>query len=345
MKKKTTLIFALILIVVSVNLKAADSYTSASAGEFVKVGAAGGQFLKIGVGARANSMAGAYTSVANDLTSLYWNPAGLADVKKMSADFSYTQWFSDFKHSYGAIALPIGENFTAAVHMISLNSDNIEITTVSVPEGTGLTYTCSDVLVGASFAGYLTDQFSFGVTFKYVNNGFGSVSSDGIAFDIGTMYQTGIQGIKLGFAISNLGTEQAYEGQDLKTTKKLYDAMYASPLDATYLSRSYSLPLIFRAGISSEIIKSEEHKLLVAGDFVTHSDVKEQFALGAEYTWNDLLMLRAGYRFGHDQFGFAGGVGVKYIGGGFIGQLDYSMSPTIDLGLVNRLSISMAIGE
>lgn len=176
---------------------------------FVKVGAAGSQFLKIPIGARGNGLAGAYSSLCNDLTSIYWNPAGLADVKNIAADFSYTQWFAGFKHSFGAFALPIGRNFTSAISLVSLNSGNIEITTLEKPNGTGLSYQVNDVAIAFTFAGYLTDQFSFGLTAKYVSNAISNLSSRGIAFDVGTMYETGIRGIRLGFSIHNLGVKQA----------------------------------------------------------------------------------------------------------------------------------------
>lgn len=310
---------------------------------FVKVGAAGSQFLKIPIGARANGLAGAYTSISNDLTSIFWNPAGLADVKYISADFSYTQWFAGFKHSFGAFALPVGRNFTAAVALVALNSGNIEITTLEKPNGTGLSYQVNDVALSFTFSGYLTDQFSFGLTAKYVNNSISNLSSTGIAFDVGTMYETGIQGIRLGFSIHNLGIKQAYSGQDLNTSKKLYEALNAAPLDIAYISNSYSLPLIFRAGISSEVWKVEDHKVIVAGDFITLSDTPEHFALGAEYTFKDFLALRAGYQFGTDIFGLSGGVGLKYFAGGFEGEFDYSLTPTKNIGLVNRLSIKVAV--
>lgn len=310
---------------------------------FVKVGAAGSQFLKIPIGARANGLAGAYSSVSNDLTSIFWNPAGLADVKYISADFSYTQWFAGFKHSFGAFALPVGRNFTAAIALVALNSGNIEITTLEKPNGTGLSYQVNDVALSLTFSGYLTDQFSFGLTAKYVNNSISNLSSTGIAFDVGTMYETGIQGIRLGFSIHNLGVKQAYSGQDLKTSKKLYEALNAAPLDIAYISNSYSLPLIFRAGISSEVWKVEDHKVIVAGDFITLSDTPEHFALGAEYTFKDFLALRAGYQFGTDVFGLSGGVGLKYFAGGFEGEFDYSITPTKNIGLVNRLSIKVAV--
>ena len=70
------------------SLKADDAAAGASLGEFVKVGAAGAQFMKIPIGARATGMANTQGAVANDLTSVFWNPAGVADIKSMSANFT-----------------------------------------------------------------------------------------------------------------------------------------------------------------------------------------------------------------------------------------------------------------
>lgn len=325
-------------------LAVGGSISGSTTGEsFVKVGAAGAQFLKIPIGARGNGLAGAYSSLTNDLTSIFWNPAGLADVKSISADFSYTQWFAGFNHSFGAFALPIGPNFTAAVGLVALNSGNIEITTLENPNGTGLSYQVNDVAISFTFSGYLTDQFSFGLTAKYVNNSISNLNSRGIAFDVGTMYETGIYGIRLGFSIHNLGIKQAYSGQDLNSSKKLFDAMNAAPLDIAYIASSYSLPLIFRAGVSSEIWKAEDHKVIASADFITLSDTPEHYALGAEYTFKNFLCLRGGYQFGTDVFGLAGGVGFKYFGGGFEGEFDYSITPTKNIGLVNRLSVKVAV--
>jgi len=337
-----TLIITFLVISLSSPLFSEGDVTGASAGEYVKVGAAGAQFLKIGIGARANAMGGAYTAVCNDLTSMYWNPAGLADIKTIAANFSYTQWFAGFGLNYGAISLPLGENFTSALYALSFSSDRIKLTTMDRQEGLG-SYLWSDVAVGATLAGYLTDQFSFGVTFKYIQTAFTGLSASGIAFDIGTMYNTGIQGIKLGFSINNLGTEQKFSGQDLQATKKLIEQANASPLDVQYLSNSYTIPLAFRAGATTDIMNDEENKLLAEIDFIAMSDVSEQFAIGAEYTWNNLLSVRGGYLIGQDQLGLSGGVGVNYIGGGFKGQIDYSINPTRNFGLVNRISVGLTL--
>ncbi len=347
MKKLISLIcLTAVFALATFELSADNRFGSTKGGEeFRKVGAAGVQFLKIGVGARGNGLAGAYSSLVDDLSAVHWNPAGIADVKSMSGEFSYTQWLFDFSHNFAAVSMPMGDNFTIAGHIVSLASSDIPITTIDFAEGTGVNYRVSDVAFGLTLAGYLTDQFSFGITGKYINNTFQAMNSGGIAFDIGTMYQTGIQGIKLGFSIHNLGTEQRYTGQGLRTSLKMVDAAWAAPIDAEYLSYSHNLPIIFRAGISGEVYKDEQHKVDAAFDFTTLSDTPEQFAVGCEYTWKDIFVVRAGYRFGQDQFGLAGGVGVKYLTSQFHGIVDYSIAPTSDIGYVNRITVSLGLGK
>jgi len=87
----------------------------------------------------------------------------------------------------------------------------------------------------------------------------------------------------------------------------------------------------------------DKHSITAAFDFTTFSDVPEEYALGAEYTYSDIVSLRAGYLFGQDQMGFSAGIGIKYDGPGFIGKFDYAISPTFDLGLVNRFTIGLSL--
>ena len=59
------------------------------------VGTAGAQFLKIGPGARVDSLGGAFGGLANDVTSIYWNPAGLSQLKQTSFSDTHTIWLAD----------------------------------------------------------------------------------------------------------------------------------------------------------------------------------------------------------------------------------------------------------
>jgi len=327
--------------------------TSVTAGEFTKVGLSGGQFLKIGVGARGTGMGGAYSGLSNDVSSVFWNAAGIADVKAYAVDVSHTFWFAGMQHSFAAGVLPVSEKYRIAVSFTSFNSGPITITTTDQPEGVGGTYSVGDIALGLTFAGYLTEQFAFGITAKYVNHAFTSVSAGGFVFAVGTRYKTGFNGVTLGFSINSLGTEQAYSGANLNTTKTPIEGLNQSGIDMQIQTTPFNLPLSFRAGVGIDMFEgfvSEKpemedgikvHQWLVAGDFETYADVPEQFSIGSEYTFREFVSVRAGYRFGHDQLGISGGVGLKYIGGGFDGSLDFSISPTRNLGLVNRLGITL----
>lgn len=323
-------------------LPASAQVSAPAANDATKIGSGGGQFLKIGVGARATGMGSAYSGLSNDITSLYWNPAGLADVEGIAANFSYTQWFAGLSHNFIAASMPISEQYRAAISITSFSSGNIPVTTLTNDNGTGTFYSLTDIAIGLTFAGKLTDQFSFGVTGKYINQQLTELSSSGLVFDIGTMYRTDLQGLRLGFSISNLGGEFRYAGQGLVQRTEQSSGLGQRSTETELLAKSYALPLSFRAGAAIDVIENDEmNKLVVAADFETLSDAPEQYAVGAEYTWNDFVSVRAGYRGGQEQLGFAAGAGLKYESGGFKGSVDYSISPTKNFDMLNRLSINV----
>lgn len=334
-------------------LQAQTTQTTIAASDFTKVGLSGGQFLKIGVGARGTGMAGAHSAVASDLSSVFWNPAGLASVKGYAADISQTFWFAGMSHNFASAVIPVGEKYRLAASFTSLSSGDIKITTMDQQDGTGGIYNVSDIALGLTLAGNLTEQFSFGVTAKYIQQAFTNVSAGGFVFDIGTRYNTGYKGIVLGFSINSLGTQQTFEGADLNRANNPVGGVKTQPVDMRLLTAPFDMPLSFRAGIGTDLCKGavweaeydadgvQQHSLVTALDFETFSDVPEQFAAGLEYTWKELLSIRGGYRFGSDQFGLAGGIGIKYVGSGFDGQIDYSVNPSQTLGLINRISVAL----
>lgn len=320
---------------------------ASSAGKVNKVGAAGSSFLKIPIGTRATGMAGANGAAVNDLSCLFWNPAALVNVEGMSAMVEHNTWFANYGLSFAGVSLPLNEQFSVAASIVSLSSGDIEYTDMFNQGGTGTHYTVQDMSAQMTFSGRITDQFSFGVTAKYLNNKIANLSSGGFAFDIGTLYETGIQGIKIGFSIHNFGGEMEYSGQELRTEAPLYNnSLYQSELDAAYLSSTYSAPVIFRAGVSSEIYQEGDHEIIAAFDFITHSDIPEQFAFGGEYVWKEFLSFRAGYNFNHDNNGVAFGVGLKYFTGGMSGDFGYSMTPAMEIDqLIHRIGISLNLGN
>lgn len=260
-----------------------------------------------------------------------------------SAAYSFTSMFAGITHNFAGVTFPIGESYKAGVSAISYGTDDIDVTTMINQDGTGEKYTVRDLSLALSFAGQLTDQFAFGVTGKFVNLSFATLSASGVAADIGTMYKPGILGLRLGFAVQNLSGTLKYTGPGLMQTGG-FDPVtgYQNP-DAQLEATEGSLPLTFRAGLSSDVFEGDEtQSLLVGTEFSTASDRGEYVSIGAEYVWNNLVSARAGYQFGtNEAFGISGGVGLKYQTGGFLGQLDYAIRPHKTLGLVNQITASV----
>ena len=65
--------------------------------QFAKVGTYGGQFLKIGTSARATGMGSAFTGVADDANSVFWNPGGLVNVVTSEVAINHVEWPADIK--------------------------------------------------------------------------------------------------------------------------------------------------------------------------------------------------------------------------------------------------------
>ena len=58
-------------------------------------------FLEIGSGAKSLSMGGAFVSVANDVSALYWNPAGIVNIDRPSVQFYHSPWLVETEYYYG----------------------------------------------------------------------------------------------------------------------------------------------------------------------------------------------------------------------------------------------------
>jgi hypothetical protein len=287
---------------------------------------------------------------------VYWNPAGIATIDGISFTASYTSWVAGLNHNFVALALPVGEQYAAAISFVSLSSGDIEITTVDNPEGTGSFYSISNIAIGLTFGGKLTEQFGFGASLKYIDESLSSLSSSGLMFDVGTIYETGIQGLRLGMSISNLGSELRFDGQDLSTRVSPTDgAARQRDLNAAILTNDYPVPLAFRVGVAADLIGTDEeivtleqrkrvkgeHRLTASAEFETLSDTPEQYVMGLEYVWSNFLSLRGGYRFGHDELGLAAGGGVQFESAGFVGSVDYSWNMMDNLTHIHRIGVSL----
>ncbi len=85
------------------------------------------EFLNIGIGARALGMANVQAASVNDVTSAYWNPAGLLNMKsKYEVALMHSEYFAGIaKYDYGAFATRLDSQSVIAVSIIRFGVDDI----------------------------------------------------------------------------------------------------------------------------------------------------------------------------------------------------------------------------
>jgi hypothetical protein len=252
-----------------------------------KVGQSGAQFLKLGVGARAIGMGGAFTAVANDASALYWNPAGLTNVMSKEFTFTHTKWVADINYEYAGYAHKLPGIGTIGLSMSALTMDDIEITTPLNPQGNGEYYTASDYMMALTFARMLTDKFSVGGTVKYIGQYIDDESANGFAVDVGTLYDTGFKTLRLAMSIQNFGG------------------------DMKFVEEEYPLPITFKFGVAMDVVDTGMHLLTTSVEMNHPNDNAEQVNWGVEYWFNNMFALRSGYKFNSDSVGLSAGLGAK----------------------------------
>jgi hypothetical protein len=92
-----------------INLILSVLLTFLSAASISKVGTSAATFLKIEPDARSMGMGGAYVATANDASSLWWNPAGIARIGNSAAVLNHSVWFADISYNYAGVTLDLGK--------------------------------------------------------------------------------------------------------------------------------------------------------------------------------------------------------------------------------------------
>src|SRR2546428_3886344 len=70
-------------------------------------GGTSGEFLLLGAGARGAALGGAYAALATDVTSLYYNPPGVAQLSRPRAMVSTYSYVADTRYSWVGIGFPL----------------------------------------------------------------------------------------------------------------------------------------------------------------------------------------------------------------------------------------------
>ncbi|MFH0882473.1 MAG: PorV/PorQ family protein [bacterium] len=314
-----------------------------------KVGTSAAIFLRIPVGARASSLGSAFSSQADDASVLYWNTGGISRLSGCHFIFDYSDWLPGLNFGFIGATLPIGGTLTMGAVATHLSTEEMEITTPDAPMGTGQTYDAASTSIGAALSSRLTDKFSIGGTIKIIQERIYNTSSTGLAFDVGTLFDTPFWGVRLGVSISNVGTKLQMRGEDLNVRVDIDPSQSGNneTIVGELKTDSFDPPMILRIGLSDEAFRTDHFRLTWMIDGVNPNDNAPSVNLGLEFgLFRDIIQLRCGYNdlFLEDSIrGFTVGTGIRMQTGTRGLTFDYAYQSFKYLGGVNRFTLNLVI--
>ncbi len=264
-----------------------------------RVGTTAAQFLKIGAGARALGLGGAFVAVEGDINSVYWNPAGISRIANNgSAAFNHADWLAGMNYDFVAAAIHVGDVGTLALSVISFGVPEDIVRTLQNEYGDGRRFDASSVAFGLSYARNLTDRFSLGVTVKYINERIWNEKASGFALDVGTLFITPFKDLKIGASMSNFGGKMQLTGRDL-----LFNLDPQPNVDggtenvpSQYRVGEYEIPLTFRVGVAMDVIQYEGINAMAVLDATHPNDNTEYVGTGVEVSYRNTIYGRVGYK-------------------------------------------------
>ncbi|MEW6103966.1 MAG: PorV/PorQ family protein [bacterium] len=234
-------------------------------------------FLRMGVGARALSMGGAFSALSDDLSAIYWNTAGLSDISG-NFGFMFNRWPGGINHTFFGATKPL-EKGGVGIGLLWADYGEFEIRDengILLPN----TFNPYDLAVitgiGYPIAGSLLAGLGLTLIQEKI---YEDVTRTGLV-NIDLLYKR--KGISFGLCFKNLGGGL----------------------------KGFSLPREARLGFAYR-----EEGFILSSDVVVPEDSKGKITFGTEYGY-DPICLRIGYErlFGRENLtstGFRLGFGVK----------------------------------
>lgn len=259
-------------------------------------GTTSAEFLLLGAGARGTALGGAFAALAEDVSALYYNPAGSALLERPGAMLSTYDYVADTRYSWVGIAFPFsGGARTIGLQLGTFGFSDQPVYTVAQPDGTGSVYSVSETFVGLTYAENFSDRFAAGVTGKFVFDNLGDAKGSAFAVDFGTNFHSLLNNhpVRFSFVLANLGTSISYSGDALNADAPREplpgeDPVPSLPQPASLRSKAFPLPTTFRVGLAYDVVAAAASRLTVLGDFNQPTNNKAGFVFGAEYALSQI---------------------------------------------------------
>ncbi len=298
-----------------------------------------GSFLEKGVGARPFAMGGAFTALSEDVTSIYWNPAGLVNIKKLEFHGMHAERFSGIVNwDFGGIAVRVNEHTSLGIGYFRLGIDGIPLTKLTDPsqelgeiiiddngrEIRNIPYAYkyvndSESAFFFSFARKKNEKVYYGGNIKFLYKTVGDYDAWGLGFDIGVVCKP-LDSLRLGLLISD-GTSTVLAWNTGRRELILPHLRIGSAYSFKYSFLQF-IP-VFDVRMNFENRESSQIKINLVGINV-HT--------GLEIRFKKLLA----FRLGSDRGLFTAGSGITL--SNF--RIDYGFSRHTELGNTHRISLT-----
>jgi len=288
-------------------------------------------FLKIDVSPRGAALGGAQVALPGDAYALQWNPAAITDLPGTSVGLAHNFWIAGINHSYFSAAHNFGNAGTVGLTATALTSGAIEKRTETQPNGTGENVYAYYVATGLSYARFLTDKFSFGVTVKYVNETLDSYVAHTAVVDVGFLYRVDWRDLNFAVMLQSFGPNSSLNG----------DALF-SPDGQEIDLNSDPAPTVFSMGLGLMALDMEDHGIRTLVQLNHPNDNAENVRLGVEYDFREMFFARGGYKINvEDQPYPTFGAGIRARLGRHPLMIDYAVDPLPTLGWRQRVGLSL----
>ncbi|MFH1783635.1 MAG: PorV/PorQ family protein [bacterium] len=290
-------------------------------------GTTGAQFLKIGSGARAVGMGGAFVALSDDASAIFWNPGGLGALYAKEFSAMHIEWLEGIKYDNLTYVHPIDGFGTLGLDVRYLQVGTMKKTVVNGAgyDETG-SFTASDIMVGVAYGKEVLPYFNVGASLKYIKQTIDTKNANAFAADVGLLYDL-LHG-DVGLSIQNIGTKLKFD------------------------TKEGSLPLNIKFGIAGRMLNN---RLIISVEGNQPNDGNMNIRAGTEVWIKKFLALRGGYKYTFDEnseFGissnFTAGIGIGKTDpsdSGYGYQIDYAIVPYGDFGYTHTMSLSLKFGS
>ncbi|MFH0775172.1 MAG: PorV/PorQ family protein [bacterium] len=181
---------------------------------YPEAGRTAGSFLKIEQSVRAIGLGGAYVGLADDISCLYWNPAGLSQTEKKEAIFSYNRLGEGIQQgllAYGPCSLGKG--------VLGLGINYLTVGGIEERQGFSLTpegeVSASDMAISIAYS-QRNGSWSAGIKAGYIQERLADDTAAGFSIDFGLLHKR--KNLGLGLSLQNIGS---LGGSELPETLRL----------------------------------------------------------------------------------------------------------------------------